>query len=709
MSQYLTGLAAGQRFRENQEERRDEQASTLVNSLTPYTQNYQFGEDGKAKVDFKTVTPDKFLELTGIKQTDSGELDYSNLESIDENFYKVNNNDLITDTINSLSTARSYTDINTGKTKEGKVVAVRVNKNSGAIHYDLKTDQGIVPKTLGFSNDPKDIVMSSDLDGFRTLFNTAVRQTFRNSGQGSLAGQSFIAGENYKKYGNQPLPGSGSPTGNALDTIAYFDNQVTLGNMKPIEAFKNIANIGTEIDNVIDSFNQTQDDKTKASSEEFDRSGQTLTREEAREIVNSGKFFDQSGDIQRQILSLVPSNALAMETGLNKDLQEQLRNSSGEQKIERNETTVTRPGPVPRARGTKERSVDFKLTEAQPETIEQGGVEYQRVTPQPEVFEGTNLTFPTEGTVSEQQEFIETNREELLRVGLDPNFLEKAQKTFNELGINSPEDMTKLKDPNIPFGRINAALAYAVAAGGADSPANFLRNFQGGLNMINTGDVNVSAADRADKLIDIAQSNQKILDDRAALIAELQQSGREAELDVIKGIIEDAKKLNYFEDYKGDVSKYLKTAPLVKRNFRGLLNTIRETGGPGQSAIRFNQNGLVDPNSITPGAKRILSQEIGRYIGAFAVSEGTAQKGGLFGSGFFSDRQNLPNIVGNLASRIEIRTELVNNREQISEIVVKDPTGTQYVPIMTGNQFREQFPDAEFSGMALSVLPRAEE
>lgn len=709
MSQYLTGLAAGQRFRENQEERRDEQASTLVNSLTPYTQNYQFGEDGKAKVDFRTVPEDKFLELTGIKRTESGELDYSNLKSLDENFYVIDNNDLAASAMNSLSTARSYTDINTGKTKEGTVKNIRIHKDTKAIHFDLLTEQGLVPKTLGFSNDPKDIVMATDLEGFRSIFNTALRQTFRNSGQGKLAGQSFVAGENYKKYGNQPLSDSGSPTGNALDTIAYFDNQVTLGNMKPIEAFKNIVNIGTEIDNVIDSFNQTQDDKTKASSEEFDRSGQTLTQEEAREIVNSGEFYNQSGDIQRQILSLVPGNYLGYKIGLNKDLQDQLRNSSGEQKIERNETTVQKPGAVPRARGRTEKSVEFKLTEAQPETIEQGGVEYQRVTPQPEVFEGTNLVFPTEGTVSEQQEFIETNREELLRVGLDPNFLEKAQKTFNELGINSPEDMTKLKDPNIPFGRINAALAYAVAAGGADSPANFLRNFQGGLNMINTGDVNVSAADRADKLIDIAQSNQKILDDRAALIAELQQSGREAELDVIKGIIEDAKKLNYFEDYKGDVSKYLKTAPLVKRNFRGLLNTIRETGGPGQSAIRFNQNGLVDPKSITPGARRILSQEIGRYIGAFAVSEGTAQKGGLFGSGLFSDRQNLPNIVGNLASRIEIRTELVNNKEQISEIVVKDPTGTQYVPIMTGNQFREQFPDAEFSGMALSVLPRAEE
>jgi len=81
----------------------------------------------------------------------------------------------------------------------------------------------------------------------------------------------------------------------------------------------------------------------------------------------------------------------------------------------------------------------------------------------------------------------------------------------------------------------------------------------------------------------------------------------------------------------------------------------------------------------------------------------------LFGTGLFSDRENLPNIVGDIAAKTEIRTEVVNGREQIKEIVIKDPRNNQYVPIMTGNQFREQFPDAQFSGMALSVLTRAED
>ena len=81
----------------------------------------------------------------------------------------------------------------------------------------------------------------------------------------------------------------------------------------------------------------------------------------------------------------------------------------------------------------------------------------------------------------------------------------------------------------------------------------------------------------------------------------------------------------------------------------------------------------------------------------------------MFGSGLFSDRRNLPNIVGNLGARTEIRTEVVGGKEQIKEIVIKDPRNNQYVPIMTGDQFRAQFPDAQSAGMALSVLRRAED
>ena len=73
-----------------------------------------------------------------------------------------------------------------------EVVGVRINKNNGAIHYDLKVDQRIVPKTLGFSNDPKDIIMSSDLAGFRGIVNTAVRHTFRNSRQGAEYGRASV-------------------------------------------------------------------------------------------------------------------------------------------------------------------------------------------------------------------------------------------------------------------------------------------------------------------------------------------------------------------------------------------------------------------------------------------------------------------------------------------------------------------------------------
>tara|TARA_B100000902_G_scaffold260268_1_gene246498 strand:- start:10428 stop:12566 length:2139 start_codon:yes stop_codon:yes gene_type:complete len=712
MSQYLSGLAAGQRFREDQEERRDTQATKLVNLLTPYTKNYKFGDDGSEQEDFKDVSSDNFLKLTGIKRTESGELDYSGLKSIDENFYQVNNNDLITRTINSLSTARSYTDINDQKTKEGTVVNVRVNKSNGAIHYDLKTDQGIVPKTLGFSNDPKDVVMSSDLEGFRTLFNTAVNATYFNSKQASYEGQYQVAADNFKKFGGKPLPGSEGPGGNALESIAYFDRQVSLGNMKPAEAFQAIGMIGTEISDTIDAFNVAQSEKTDAASEEFDRAGQTLTKEQAENILRDGQFFDQPGDIQRQMLSLLPNNLIGLRTGLNKEEISQLRDSTGDQKMER------KTGPEGPTKGLFGQPVQSErpttttaLTEPQPDTITQGGVEYQRTTPNPDVFQGTDLKFPTEGTIAEQEQFITENQDELLKIGVNEEFLKQAETVFNRLEINTPQDMVKLNDPSVGFGRVNAALAYAMAAGGTDSPANFLQNYQAGLNMITNpaGDVNISATDRADRLLDIQQTNQARIDSQNAILLELRQQGREDEADFVSGIIKDAQELDYFVDYEGDVSKYLKTSPKVKRDFRALLNNVRNFGGPGKSRIRFDKNGLVDPNSITAGTKEILSQEIGRYIGAFAVAEGTAQEGGLFGTGLFSDRENLPNIVGDIAAKTEIRTEVVNGREQIKEIVIKDPRNNQYVPIMTGNQFREQFPDAQFSGMALSVLTRAED
>jgi len=59
---------------------------------------------------------------------------------------------------NSSPLVTSYTDILTGETKRGKAVAFVID-DQDRISLQLEGEQGLVPKTLGFSNDPKDVVL----------------------------------------------------------------------------------------------------------------------------------------------------------------------------------------------------------------------------------------------------------------------------------------------------------------------------------------------------------------------------------------------------------------------------------------------------------------------------------------------------------------------------------------------------------------------
>ncbi len=59
---------------------------------------------------------------------------------------------------NSSPLVTSYTDIETGETKRGKAVAFVID-DQDRISLQIQGEQGLVPKTLGFSNDPKDVVL----------------------------------------------------------------------------------------------------------------------------------------------------------------------------------------------------------------------------------------------------------------------------------------------------------------------------------------------------------------------------------------------------------------------------------------------------------------------------------------------------------------------------------------------------------------------
>ena len=154
MSSKSSILARAEQIKDLREERKKRDADTLMGSISPYIQEVSLEEEG---VKFANVDEANFNKLI-FGTEERGDL--ADLESYGDSkdFVKPKEHDLMLEFVNSLSTARSYTDIYGDQTKEGDVVGIRMNKNNGAIHYDLKTDQGLVPKTLGFSNDPKDIV-----------------------------------------------------------------------------------------------------------------------------------------------------------------------------------------------------------------------------------------------------------------------------------------------------------------------------------------------------------------------------------------------------------------------------------------------------------------------------------------------------------------------------------------------------------------------
>ena len=709
MSSYLAKVNAAEAIKDKREERKKRDADTLMGSLSPYIQEVSLGEEG---VKFANVDEANFNKLVfGTEEVNDLTAAYETLESYGDSkdFVKPKEHDLMVDTINSLSTARSYTDIYGNQTKEGDIVGVRINRNNGAIHYDLKTDQGLVPKTLGFSNDPKDIVMSSDLEGFRTLFNTATRKVNADSAAGALRRPITSLLGSLKEYDKNVL-GEDGP----VEYTNELDGKVARGEISPSEAFGEMSLINSAIQDEIDEFNLGAKTKTEAAATEFDRQAGTIDEAQAREIIKNGQFFDQSGNIQRQIVNLLPGNEIGLRTGVDKNTQNALRNSSGEQKLIQTQTTERTGGNVPRQRGQEKEVTNVTLTQPQPDTITQGGVEFQRTTPEPEVFKGTNLVFPVgengkEPSTDQISQFLVDNEAELLRIGVEEDFLKDAQVLFNKYDIQTPEDFRKIPntDPEIDFGRKEAALAYAMAAGG--SSADVRANFEFAFNLMNTDDPGESVLDRVDRRTSLEQSRNTYVQSVNRLMSESMQNNRKAEADATEDLLNLGEEINYFKDFQGNDRKTVQD-PTIGANlnkFQRLLQTVTLKGGVAGTPITFDPNtGLVEKGSISPGAATVLKQQIGEFVAAAAITRGDQQRGGAFGLGVIGGNQNLNLIAGDISTNMRIRTETVNGKEQIKEIVTLDPNGGQYVPVVTGNQFRSYFADAVSSGLVMSVIDR---
>jgi len=372
----------------------------------------------------ESISP--YLSLTELKSQEYGSIDEDNFTKLYEN-----EPDKILKILNSSPTATTYTDINTGEKAKGRIVNIR--EQDGKITFDIQGKQGIVPKTLGFSNDPQDIVMATDKEGLRTMVNgivqgsgnrlTAARQGYGSRTQGILT---IDAAQQNKDNDKKTLEEAES----APEAIGIIEDAVENGEMEPQNAFAMITQIATDFNNGLDEYRKGLGKDLTKVNEDLD------TFRSGREDADNMDDFSRFG-------SPLPG------TGI--------------------EFTNKEPEPTPKSEEelAAEKNKDEILTR-----IGQSGI-----------------TMPIYGSADQIFSFIEQNSDLLEKVGVSQENVDKARAAFKKYNIQTPEDLKTLPeyDSELDINKVELASALAVAAGG-----DFNKEFQESLNLLETGNSNIN-------------------------------------------------------------------------------------------------------------------------------------------------------------------------------------------------------------------------
>tara|TARA_B100000214_G_scaffold209436_1_gene152015 strand:- start:8141 stop:9970 length:1830 start_codon:yes stop_codon:yes gene_type:complete len=312
--------------------------------------------------------------------------------------------------LNSSPIATSYKDINTGQTEKGMVVGI--NETDRGISFDVQTKQGIFPKTMGFSNDPEDIVMFTNYEGLRTMANSILQKhSHRLTAQGKPLGQRAQAiatldgiRENKRLSIAEKLDAAGS----APEAIDVIEGLVESGELDPALGFEMLVEMGSEFNDGLDAYRE----KLRSNLKE--------NKETRTELEEKGK----PGGRRRRM----PSGAIKVTT------------------------------PTGR---TPEEQKQYEAAQA-----EAGDLRGR--------LKDSEIVFPVDASPEAMFSFIKQNEALMIEVGGDQNILDKARAAFNKYKVSSPEDLNKLPDydSSIDVSKAEIAAAIAVTAGG-DFSAEF--------------------------------------------------------------------------------------------------------------------------------------------------------------------------------------------------------------------------------------------
>lgn len=386
--------------------RNDQIASQLLESVSPY------------------------LDLLNIKDNQS----YSQIKDLkfDQLFEEEGGQDKIINILNASPTATTYTDINTGQKEKGKIVALR--EGPAGITFEIEGKQGIVPKTLGFSNNPEDIVMTTNREGLRTMVNTILqgqsnRLTASRKGFGSRT-QAIATLDGITKNNELSVSDQLDQAEDVPEAVSVIEGMVETGELNPATAFQMIVDLGTQFNNGLDAYRA----KLGGELTEVDSEIKTLRQASTPDSVSSrmpGEGMD----------SKVPVRTRSEPTEENIE-------AAGDLKIaqDKRQDLLTRIGE-------------------------------------------SNVAMPLQASPEQLFAFIQTNSNLLQEVGIEQATVDKTRAAFRKYNVQNPQDLKTLPeyDDEIDINKAEIAAALAVAAGG-----DFQKEFQESLNLLETGNVNVN-------------------------------------------------------------------------------------------------------------------------------------------------------------------------------------------------------------------------
>ena len=620
--------------------------------------------------------------------------------------------------LNTSATATSYTDINTGKTEKGKIVGLNVDPEDGKISLSIQGKQGIVPKTLGFSNDPNDVVLFTNAADMKDQLNTILlgQQAKRSKGAATLgaATQQGIADAEDK---------------NASETIAGIEADVESGKISPKEGAEQLEAIREFIKNGIANLEEEKTDPGETPKEAVNRDGTIEQRLPGTR--NLAMQDDVSGANQEQGTPRNVQELIEMDTYTSNQIDKALRTSGRSadlinaqrvfsdellvqlgylkpeeyNKIKDNESLPASQRKVMpgfnRQQLRKKALGDYMEAKGEISKPQGSSDVMKDLGLSKEAEEKYNIPQPDFTDIEGLKKYAADNEASLQLLGTDGQVLTKIQEVLNKYDVKEEKDLAKIPQTEFGprFGMLEIAAGIAAAASG-----------QAGFNTTFTNMVDIFGGSGATNLevAEFAQDNAQFMINQTRLsnefLTKLQATNNQDAIKAGTALIDDNK--TFIESlYKNKKNENTTTIQNPFRSgesiasFKSLLAKFKNTGGTNGGNVKFSSDGKVDLSSVNPQAYELIKTTMGQALFAYASNAGDKKFLDWF-------RSSAGASLADQLDRVKYTTEVRNGKRYIKSVDFYDTTGKRTDTRISGSKLSQLFgaPGSEERGLLMDFL-----